>query len=522
MKAIISVLSFAILWFTYSSSGLCLQNSTPPGSIGDDPPSTSRTLDDIRSELKKKNSQIGGMMGMGSSGMMGSGGSMGMGSMMGGAGMGAPGGMGAGEGSSGMGYGGGDMGGMGMGGMGMAVPTEKQLLAQLIQQLRGRLGSKKFNRDKVEKQLRSALQQYFDADIEERVKEFDKVKARVIEMEAKLQRRLDSESEIVELQLKQMLHKADGLDFNVPSGSDVGMGPGMGGYGGMGGDAGGGAMSGGEGYPGAGVGDMGGMGMGGPGMAMGSGMGMSSGYGEGMGVDLTVLGYDSSFGLTRLQRLDPNELDDSDPLRLYAQANKLAEGAKTADSDTEKMSALLSALHLFEARFHHFPRTANRQTKSQPPHSWRVAILPLIGHGDLYKEYQFDQPWDSQQNLEVAKKMPELYRTSAKKNSTSFMMIVDGGSFDSSNTPARMMDISDGTSNTIALILSDQEVAWTKPYADVIYSGNSPVPGLSKSRLVGMADGTTRTLPKIDDSVFRALITRGGGEPVKLDDGAKQ
>jgi hypothetical protein len=515
MKAIIRALSFAILWFTCNSSGLCLQNSTPPGSIGDGPTSTSRSLDDIRSELKKKNVEVGGM-GMGSSGMgmgmgmMGNGGSMGMGSMMGGPGMGA--GMGA-EGSSGMGYGGGDMGGMGM-----AAPTEKQLLAQLIQQLRGRLGSKKFKRDKVEKQLRTALQQYFDADIEERVKEFDKVKARVIEMEAKLQRRLDSESEIVDLQLKQMLHKADGLDFNVPSGSDGGMGPGMGGYD-MGGNAGSGDT--GSGFPGSGMGDMG-MGMG-PGMGMSSpGMGMGGGYGAEMGVDLTVLGYDASFGLTRLQRLDPNELDDSDPLRSYAQGNKLAEGAKTADSDTEKMSALLSALHLFEARFHHFPRSANRQTKSQPPHSWRVAILPLIGHGDLYKEYQFDQPWDSQQNLEVAKKMPELYRTSSKKNSTSFMMIVDGGSFDSSKTPARMTDITDGTSNTIALILSDKEVTWTKPFADVIYSENSPVPGLSKSRLVGMVDGTTRTLPTIDDSVFRSLITRGGGEPVSVDDGAKQ
>ena len=129
-----------------------------------------------------------------------------------------------------------------MGGSMSVQNAEKQLLVQLIQQLRGRLGSKGANREKVEKQLKLALQQYFATDMEERVKEFDKVKARLAEMESKLQRRLDNEGEIVELQLKQMLHKADGLDFSVPGGNGMGAGYGgmgsMGGYGGMGGEGG--------------------------------------------------------------------------------------------------------------------------------------------------------------------------------------------------------------------------------------------------------------------------------------------
>ncbi|MFO0181044.1 MAG: hypothetical protein ACK517_04580, partial [bacterium] len=227
MSKLLRTCSFSLIWLASHSVGICQQSESRLGSSSrgvpvenNEPSSTSRTLDDIRNELKKKNAESD-TNSMGSSGM--------------------PGGMSAG--GEGMGMGQGMMGGP------MSVQNaEKQLLVQLIQQLRGRLGSKGGNRDKVEKQLKLALQQYFATDMEERVKEFDKVKARVIEMESKLQRRLDNEGEIVELQLKQMLHKADGLDFSVPGGN--GMGAGYGGMGSMGGEGYGGMGSmGGEGGP---------------------------------------------------------------------------------------------------------------------------------------------------------------------------------------------------------------------------------------------------------------------------------
>lgn len=175
---------------------------------------------------------------------------------------------------------------------------------------------------------------------------------------------------------------------------------------------------------------------------------------------------------------------------------------------------ILLSFYEFESRFQHLPRSANRHVRSQPPHSWRVAILPLIGQASLYKEYQFDQPWDSEQNLKVAQKMPDIFRgTEDEPNSTSFTMLVGAGAFDSSTAPPRLADITDGTSNTIALIQSAKAVPWTKP-EDVVYQADGPVTQLSRSRLVGMADGTTRELPQdITDGDFRALITRSGGEP---------
>lgn len=132
--------------------------------------------------------------------------------------------------------GGGGLAGMPGGGEGMGMssaspPDARQIAMIKINELRGKLTSADEDRAEVEKQLRSALSEYFIADLQHRVKELDAVKARVQEMEARLQKRLDLKQEAVDLQLKRMQHEADGLEFVVPNelGGSGFMGGGMGG-----------------------------------------------------------------------------------------------------------------------------------------------------------------------------------------------------------------------------------------------------------------------------------------------------
>ena len=46
----------------------------------------------------------------------------------------------------------------------------------------------------------------------------------------------------------------------------------------------------------------------------------------------------------------------------------------------------------------------------KPLHSWRVALLPYLERSDLYERYNFNEPWDSPNNLQVAQQMPEVFR----------------------------------------------------------------------------------------------------------------
>ncbi|MEQ1826670.1 MAG: DUF1559 domain-containing protein [Pirellula sp.] len=477
-------------------------NTQPPRSVQD-----ANSLDDIRASVAKKlaESKKSGGMSMGSSGMgMGYPGSGAM--SMPGAGYGGPsGGMSGGGGMPGGGdYG--SMGGMGADmGMGMGMegppPSEKQLLLSMIDNLRGKLNSKKNQREDIEKLLRAALSEYFIADMQSRVQEFDKVKARVVEMESKLQRRLDRKQDVIELQLKQMLHKADGLEFFVPTSGELGM---------MGGEAGG--------YgAGYGAADLGG---GYSGRDMGSGLAGGAGLETGPSAVEELLGYDFGFGATRFARNGVLPPQANDPLVAYDKLDgsspdekqQMSQAEKANDND--KMKAILLGLHQFEYHFHHLPASLNRQTKDQPPHSWRVAILPMLGYGGLYKQYKFDEAWDSDNNKRLIDKMPSVF-SSAKgsKNRPTYFMLVDGGAAFASDRPTKFADITDGMSNTIALIKAERDIPWTKP-EDIVYSPTLPLPSLSDDRLVGFADGRVVQLPERDEQTMRALITRAGGEPL--------
>lgn len=108
---------------------------------------------------------------------------------------------------------GGDMpSGTGMMSMPPSGPREQAM--NKINGLRKKLkAASKEDQPKFAEQLRAALAEYFLIDMQLRVKELDEIKARVERMEAKLQKRLDSREEAVDLQLKLFLRDAEGLGF---------------------------------------------------------------------------------------------------------------------------------------------------------------------------------------------------------------------------------------------------------------------------------------------------------------------
>ncbi len=67
-----------------------------------------------------------------------------------------------------------------------------------------------------------------------------------------------------------------------------------------------------------------------------------------------------------------------------------------------QMFYLLHALLNYQAEHGHLPPAFVAGPDGTPWHSWRVLILPYVEHADVYRQYNFDEPWNSPHNLKLA------------------------------------------------------------------------------------------------------------------------
>lgn len=188
---------------------------------------------------------------------------------------------------------------------------------------------------------------------------------------------------------------------------------------------------------------------------------------------------------------------------------------------TNQLKQVMLALHNYADAHGHFPPAVIIDKKSGVARSWRVELLPYIdGYGPLYEQYQKDQPWDSPANKGILEKMPILYRRPGDTtNNTSVFAAYGKGLFFEVDDPVgtKLPEITDGTSNTVAIVEGNKEVPWTKPeeLAIDIEKGELPPFGATNGEilLAGFGDGSVRAVAKsIDPKVLIAIFTRAGGE----------
>jgi hypothetical protein len=103
---------------------------------------------------------------------------------------------------------------------------------------------------------------------------------------------------------------------------------------------------------------------------------------------------------------------------------------------------------------------------------------------------------------------------------TSYFALTGETTLFSDNKGTNLRDVTDGVSNTIALVEAQREVPWTKP-EDIPYDPAKPLPKLGGydpgTFTAALADGSVRILQQnIDEKQLRALITKAGGEPVNF------
>ena len=187
------------------------------------------------------------------------------------------------------------------------------------------------------------------------------------------------------------------------------------------------------------------------------------------------------------------------------------------------------ALHNYHHDYKRFPPAVFRQKegkKLEHPYSWRVALLPYLDEPELYRQYRFDEPWDSESNRKVLKQMPSVYRhPGADKESvyTAYFALVGPGTAFEGSDGVPIRRFFDGTSNTILLVEAKRATEWTKP-EDIPYVPDGPLPafgGFHGKPVAGfyalMADAAPCFFPAtFDPNMLRRAITRADRQIVRL------
>lgn len=168
------------------------------------------------------------------------------------------------------------------------------------------------------------------------------------------------------------------------------------------------------------------------------------------------------------------------------------------------------ALHNYRDKYGNFPSVSRRDENGKPLFSWRVEILPMMEHGDLYDTIKKDESWDSPHNARVLnQKLPELTCPIDNREnalSTSYIAIIGPGTAWHADGPVRLSDLPEGGAYTVmAVEVADSGVHWAEPRdltVEQAVEGMGTGKGLHVSSnhpsLINVlfADGAVRSIPK--------------------------
>jgi prepilin-type N-terminal cleavage/methylation domain-containing protein len=175
------------------------------------------------------------------------------------------------------------------------------------------------------------------------------------------------------------------------------------------------------------------------------------------------------------------------------------------------------ALHNYHDTYHEFPPAYTVDANGRPLHSWRTLLLPFLDQNPLYEKIDLSKPWNDPVNEEAFKSFISTYSCPSKtgeRTTTTYLAVVTSNSCLRPKASAKLSDVTDGSSETIAVIEVDPDMAvhWMEP----IDAGESQVLAIgskTKHDHIGGAhtlflDGTVRFLSEnLPASTRLALIS---------------
>ena len=200
--------------------------------------------------------------------------------------------------------------------------------------------------------------------------------------------------------------------------------------------------------------------------------------------------------------------------------------AKAALKSMDNLQKIGGAMKLYELKHGHLPPGVTLNKQGGLLLSWRVELLPFLGHQDLYKKFNRDKAWDSAHNKPLLSKIPAVFQCPnlPVDGRTNYLAPVAKGTVLFHPTGRPMSEITDDHSQTIVVLEADADraVEWTRPRG-LIYNANDPMAGLGGLRPEGILalmanQGVTTVQHDTAPKVMTALIMPADGRKIALDE----
>jgi prepilin-type processing-associated H-X9-DG protein len=209
------------------------------------------------------------------------------------------------------------------------------------------------------------------------------------------------------------------------------------------------------------------------------------------------------------------------------------QGGPQGESCPERLAQIGAALRAYHDAYGSFPPVYVADSDGWPMYSWRVLLLPYLGHETLYDEFDLGRPWDDPANRRLADAAVDAFHcpaddrgtTTPSPTTTSYLAVGGPGTAWSGGRPTSLGEITDPASATILVVeVAQSGVHWSEPRdLNLIQMAPGVNPnagqGISSFHAGGayvlMADGSTVFLPSgIPPANVRAMLTTAGGEEV--------
>jgi hypothetical protein len=134
------------------------------------------------------------------------------------------------------------------------------------------------------------------------------------------------------------------------------------------------------------------------------------------------------------------------------------------------MSQLTFALQSYHDVYGQFPPAFTLGPDGTRWHSWRVLVLPFSDQDNVYKEYRFDEPWNSPHNRQLERRINlTLFQCPSHEGyernlHTNYVVVVGAGTAFPGETTTMLADFHNGGQNTILLVeMAHSGIHWMEP-----------------------------------------------------------